>query len=34
MKKSVTMNADNKNYFVSLKEGKITEELLPAEIIK
>jgi peptidase E len=34
MKKSVTMNADNKNYFVSLKEGKITEELLPAEIVK
>jgi hypothetical protein len=27
-------NADNKNYFVSVKDGKINEELLPAEIIK
>lgn len=34
LRKSVTMNADNKNYFVSLKEGKIIEELLPAEILK
>ena len=33
-RKSVTMNADNNNYFVSLKEGKIIEELLPAEILK
>jgi len=33
MSKSVTMNADNKNYFVSIKDGKIIEELLPAEII-
>jgi len=34
MTKSVTQNADNKNYFVSVKDGKINEELLPAEIIK
>jgi hypothetical protein len=34
MSKSVTMNADNKNYFVSIKDGKIIEELLPAEIIQ
>ena len=34
MKKSVTMNSNNNNYFVSAKEGKIIEELLPAEIIK
>ena len=34
LKKSVSMNAENNNYFVSVKEGKIIEELLPAEIIK
>jgi hypothetical protein len=34
MRKSVTIDADNKNYFVSVKEGKINEEVLPAEIIK
>ncbi len=34
MKKSVTLDAENKNYFVSVKDGKIHEELLPAEIIK
>lgn len=34
MKKSVSQNPDNHNYFVSLKDGKINEELLPAEIIK
>ncbi|MFV8343053.1 Type 1 glutamine amidotransferase-like domain-containing protein [Flavobacterium sp. XS2P39] len=34
MRKSVTMNADNNNYFVSVKEAKIIEELLPSEIIK
>lgn len=33
MKKSVSLNAENKNYFVSVKDGKIHEELLPAEII-
>lgn len=33
MKKSVTLNADNKNYFVSAKDEKINEEVLPAEII-
>jgi len=34
MKKSVSQDAENKNYFVSVKDGKIHEELLPAEIIK
>ena len=34
MRRSVTMSADNNNYFVSLKDGKIIEELLPAEILK
>jgi peptidase E len=34
MKKSVSMNAENNSYFVSVKEGKIIEELLPVEIIK
>lgn len=34
LKKSVSMNAENNSYFVSVKEGKIIEELLPAEIIK
>ncbi|GHN02162.1 putative peptidase YgaJ [Cytophagales bacterium WSM2-2] len=34
VKKSVAQNAENHNYFVSLKDGKINEELLPAEIIK
>ena len=34
LKKSVSMNAENKSYFVSVKEGKIIEELLPAEVIK
>ncbi len=34
MKKSVSQDEENKNYFVSLKDGKINEELLPAEIIK
>jgi dipeptidase E len=34
LKKSVSQNAENKNYFVSVKDGKIHEELLPAEIIK
>lgn len=33
MKKSVSLNAENKNYFVSMRDGKIHEELLPAEII-
>jgi len=33
MMKSVSMNAENNNYFVSVKDGKIIEELLPAEII-
>lgn len=34
MKKSVSLDSMNNNYFVSLVEGKIKEELLPAEIIK
>lgn len=34
MKKSVTLNKENKNYFVFIKDGKIHEELLPAEIIQ
>jgi dipeptidase E len=34
MKKSVSINAQNNNYFVSVEGGKIKEELLTAEIIK
>jgi dipeptidase E len=34
MKKSVSLNAENNNYFVSLVDGKIKEELIPAEILK
>ncbi len=34
MKKSVSQDAENKNYFVSIKNGKIDEQLLPAEVIK
>jgi peptidase E len=34
LKKSVSLNADNNNYFVSLKDGLLNEELLPAEILK
>jgi dipeptidase E len=34
MKKSVSQDEENKNYFVSLKDGKIHEELLPAEVIR
>jgi dipeptidase E len=34
MKKSVTQDVNHHNYFVSLKNGKIEEELLPAELIK
>lgn len=34
VKKSVSKNKDNNCYFISLKDGKINEELLPAEIIK
>ena len=32
--KSVSHNKDNNNYFVSLAEGTIKEELLPAEILE
>ncbi len=32
--KSVTLNTENKNYFVSKKDGKINEEVIPAEIIE
>lgn len=34
MKKSVSQDAENKNYFVSVNDGKIQEQLLPTEIIK
>jgi hypothetical protein len=34
MKKSVSLDSNNNNYFVSLVDGKIKEELLPAEILK
>mgnify|MGYP001388041529 CR=1 FL=1 len=34
LKKSVSQNAGDNNYFVSLIDGKVNEELLPAEIIK
>jgi len=34
MRKSVSLDTANNNYFVSRVEGKIKEELLPAEIIK
>jgi peptidase E len=34
MKKSVSLDSVNNNYFVSLVNGQIKEELLPAEIIK
>lgn len=33
-KKSVSLNADNNSYFVSVVNGNIKEELLPAEIIR
>jgi dipeptidase E len=33
MKKSVTQSAEYRNYFVSIKDGKIHEQVLPAEII-
>lgn len=34
VKKSVSLNAENNNYFVSVVNGKIKEELLPAELLK
>lgn len=34
MVKSVSLNLNNHNYFVSVKDGKIDEEKLPTEIIK
>ncbi len=34
LKKSVALDTENNNYFVSLKDGKIKEKLLPSEIIK
>ena len=34
MKKSVTRHENHHNYFVSLKAGKIDEQLLPAELLK
>jgi len=34
MVRSVSINSRNNNYFVSVKDGKVYEEMLPAEIIK
>ena len=34
MKRSVSLDSTSNNYFVSLVDGKIKEELLPAEILK
>lgn len=34
MTRSVSLDANNNNYFVSVVDGKIKEDLLPAEIIK
>jgi dipeptidase E len=34
LKKAVTMNAENNNYFISMENGKIKEELIPSEMLK
>ncbi len=34
LKKSVSQDAENNNYFLTVVDGKVKEELLPAEIIK
>jgi dipeptidase E len=34
LKKSVSQNMTNSNYFISVIDGKLNEELLPADIIK
>jgi peptidase E len=34
MKKSISLNKENNNYFISVADGKIKEEMLPAEIIQ
>jgi peptidase E len=34
MKRSISLNKDNNNYFISVVDGKIREEMLPAEIIQ
>jgi hypothetical protein len=34
VKKSVSQNGQNNNYFVSVVDGKIVEKALPGEIIK
>src|SRR4030095_10287711 len=34
MKKSISLDKENNNYFISVANGKIEEEMLPAEIIK
>ncbi len=34
VKKSVAQDSENKNYFVSVKDGKIHEQVLPTEVIK
>ncbi len=34
MKKSISLDKENNNYFISIVNGKINEKMLPAEIIK
>jgi len=34
MKKSISLDKEDNNYFISIENGKIKEELLPVEIIK
>jgi peptidase E len=34
LKKSVSFNKEDNNYFISLENGKVKEELLPAEFIR
>jgi len=34
VKKSISLDEENNNYFISLVNRKINEEMLPAEIIK
>ncbi len=34
LKKSISLNTENNNYFILVENGKIKEELLPSEIIR
>lgn len=34
MKKSISLDKENNNYFISIVNGKINEKMLPAEIVK